>query len=149
MINSQVKEYTGVFDMLSELKNRGIKLGIVSSKYKRYVLQELENTNLLSFFDVIVGLDDCTNRKPHPEPLLKAINTLNEKAENCIYIGDQPTDIVGPVIPIPVVPISPVGPVEPVAPVAPVAPVGVRGFLEVLLLRLRQFLWLPLDLSYQ
>ncbi|MDQ0208637.1 HAD family hydrolase [Alkalicoccobacillus murimartini] len=94
MINGQVEEYAGVYEMLSELKNRGIKMGIVSSKYRRYVVQELQNTNLISFFDVIVGLDDCTNHKPDPEPLLKAMRTLNQKAEDCLYIGDQPTDIL-------------------------------------------------------
>ncbi|ERI11062.1 HAD family hydrolase [Aneurinibacillus aneurinilyticus] len=94
MINHQIREYVGVYEMLTELKARGIAMGIVSSKYRRYIVQELHNTRLLPFFDVIVGLDDCKEPKPNPEPLLKAISELYIKPEDCIYIGDQPTDVL-------------------------------------------------------
>lgn len=48
----------------------------------------------MPFFDVIVGLDDCKEPKPSPEPLLKAINELYIEPKDCIYIGDQPTDVL-------------------------------------------------------
>lgn len=94
MVNNQVREYNGIYEVLTELKGRGATLGIVSSKYKKYVVQELHKTKLYSFFNVIVGLDDCKEHKPHPEPLLKAVRELQVDPKNCIYIGDQPTDIL-------------------------------------------------------
>ncbi|MFF2175771.1 HAD family hydrolase [Lysinibacillus sp. NPDC058147] len=94
MINNQVKEYNGIYEVLTELKSRGVTMGIVSSKYKKYVIQELHKTKLYPFFNVIVGLDDCKEHKPHPAPLLKAVNELQIEPKNCIYIGDQPTDIL-------------------------------------------------------
>ncbi|MDQ0177264.1 HAD family hydrolase [Bacillus chungangensis] len=92
-IQTQIKEYNGIFDVLTELKARGITMGIVSSKYNRYILTELQHTRLYPFFDVVIGLDDCNDPKPNPEPLLKAIKELRIEFENCIYVGDQPTDI--------------------------------------------------------
>lgn len=94
MVNNQVREYNGIYEVLTELKGRGTTLGIVSSKYKKYVVQELHKTKLYPFFHVIVGLDDCKEHKPHPEPLLKAVRELQVDLKNCIYIGDQPTDIL-------------------------------------------------------
>jgi len=94
MVNNQVREYNGIYEVLTELKGRGATLGIVSSKYKKYVVQELHKTKLYPFFNVIVGLDDCKEHKPHPEPLLKAVRELQVDLKNCIYIGDQPTDIL-------------------------------------------------------
>ena len=92
-VQKQIKEYNGVFNVLTELKDRGITMGIVSSKYNRYILTELQHTRLYPFFDVVIGLDDCNEPKPNPEPLLKAIKELRIELENCIYVGDQPTDI--------------------------------------------------------
>jgi pyrophosphatase PpaX len=94
MINHQVQEYDGVYEVLTELQAKGITMGIVSSKYRRYIEQELVNTRLYPFFSVIVGLDDCKEPKPKPEPLLKAMNELRIEPEQCMYIGDQPTDIL-------------------------------------------------------
>lgn len=94
IFNNQVKKYNGIYDVLTELKNRQVTMGIVSSKYKKYIVQELLNTELYPFFDVIVGLDDCEKHKPNPEPLLKAVDELQIEPRYCLYIGDQPTDIL-------------------------------------------------------
>lgn len=50
MVNNQVREYNGIYEVLTELKGRGTTLGIVSSKYKKYVVQELHKTKLYPFF---------------------------------------------------------------------------------------------------
>ncbi|MCL1699698.1 HAD-IA family hydrolase [Lysinibacillus sp. Bpr_S20] len=94
MCNNHVKKYNGIYDILTELKNRQVTMGIVSSKYKKYIVQELLHTELYPFFNVIVGLDDCKKPKPNPEPLLKAVNELQIEPKDCLYIGDQPTDIL-------------------------------------------------------
>lgn len=81
-------------ETLSSLKTQGVKLGIVSSKARQMVIDGLEQNDLLKFFDVLVCSDDVKNHKPHPEPLLKAIKTLNTSVETTIYIGDHPYDII-------------------------------------------------------
>jgi len=53
----------------------------------------LNRFNLYGFFDTIDTKDDVKNTKPHPEPILKAVERLGCKPENCLYIGDNEEDI--------------------------------------------------------
>ncbi|MDR0229203.1 MAG: HAD-IA family hydrolase [Flavobacteriaceae bacterium] len=81
-----------ILTVLKALKNRGAKLGIVSTKF-RYRIEEFTHQAFpKGFFDVIIGGEDVTHHKPSPEGILLAINNLNEKKENCLYIGDNIVD---------------------------------------------------------
>jgi beta-phosphoglucomutase-like phosphatase (HAD superfamily) len=44
----------------------------------------------LSFFDVIITSDDCSNGKPHPEPYLAAIRKLGVDPKQCLAVEDTP-----------------------------------------------------------
>src|SRR5213595_2600494 len=44
-------------------------------------------------FEVIVGADDVTHPKPHPEPVLKALERLGAPAADTVFIGDSRHDI--------------------------------------------------------
>lgn len=92
-IQSNIEPYKDVHQMLNILKRYGIRMGIVTSKYKKYVYEEMKSTNLDVFFDVVVTLDDCDYHKPHPAPINMALERLGVQPYDCIYIGDQPTDI--------------------------------------------------------
>ncbi|WP_245805775.1 HAD family hydrolase [Bacillus alkalicellulosilyticus] len=89
----QIKEYAGIKKMLQSLKDRGYKLGLVTAKLKSNAFKELENTGLLPYFEVVMGKEDCIEFKPSPVPLLQLAKRLNLKPAECLYIGDQPTDI--------------------------------------------------------
>ncbi|GAE32889.1 HAD family hydrolase [Halalkalibacter hemicellulosilyticus] len=89
----QIKEYEGIKEMLQGLKNKGYKLGLVTAKLKNNATKELENTGLFPFFEVIMRKEDCYEFKPSPVPLLQLAEKLNLKPIECLYIGDQPTDI--------------------------------------------------------
>jgi pyrophosphatase PpaX len=89
-----VQPYTGVKEMLTDLKTDGFTLGIVSSKRNSNIERELNANGLATFFEIIVGQDDTVKHKPDPEPLLLALNRLNASPSRCTYIGDQPSDIV-------------------------------------------------------
>ena len=49
----------------------------------------LEALGVSEFFPEIVGLDTCFKSKPAVEPFQTALNILNEKAENCVAVGDR------------------------------------------------------------
>ena len=49
----------------------------------------LEALGVSEFFSEIVGLDTCFKSKPAVEPFQTALNILNEKAENCVAVGDR------------------------------------------------------------
>lgn len=89
--DAMVKPFDGAKALLKSLKEKGYKLGVVSSKMHILVERGLKITNLYDYIDYIVGSDDVINHKPHPEPILKALDFFNSK--NAIYVGDHPNDI--------------------------------------------------------
>jgi len=68
-------------------------LGVVTTKTKRYSLELLEYMDILRYFKVIIGREDVQNPKPHPEPILKAMDILDAKIEKTWMIGDTRMDI--------------------------------------------------------
>ncbi|MCP8970616.1 pyrophosphatase PpaX [Ectobacillus ponti] len=90
-----VEEYESVYDTVKELKQRGYKLGIVTTKARRTVEMGLQLTKLDGFFEVIVTIDDVEFVKPHPEPLEKALQQLGAKPEEALMVGDNHHDVMG------------------------------------------------------
>ena len=68
-------------------------LGIVTTKTAEYSRQILEYMGIMHYFDVLIGREDVTHPKPHPEPVLKAISKLKADRNRCWLIGDTPMDI--------------------------------------------------------
>lgn len=93
--DSLVKEFDGVYETVKALKEKGYKLAIVSTKMSSTVKKGLKLTNLDSFFDVIVAMDNVENVKPHPEPLEKALKKLGSVPQETIMVGDNYHDILG------------------------------------------------------
>ena len=90
---NEVKPYDGIEDML-QFFSRKLRMAIVSSSSKEIVMRMLIATKLSSYFEFIVGHEDTDKHKPNPEPILEAIKRLQIKHDECIYIGDQPYDIM-------------------------------------------------------
>ncbi|MRX72344.1 pyrophosphatase PpaX [Bacillus lacus] len=88
-----VTEYETVFETISALREKGYKLGIVTTKIRTTVNMGLKLTKLDQFFDVVVTLDDVKNAKPHPEPVQLALSKLNSSPEESIMVGDNHHDI--------------------------------------------------------
>ncbi len=91
--DEMIEPFDGVEETLSELRTRGFRLGVVSSKMRAGVRRGLDIYQMAGMFDVIVAGDDCENHKPHPEPLLRAIETMEASRDEAIYIGDSTHDI--------------------------------------------------------
>ncbi|MCR8630552.1 HAD family hydrolase [Paenibacillus radicis (ex Xue et al. 2023)] len=66
----QIPCYAGVTDLLCELIRRGYRMGVVSSKRRLHVKNELKLKNLDNLFDVVIAQEDTQIHKPHPEPLI-------------------------------------------------------------------------------
>lgn len=89
-----VKEYKGVLETVQTLKEKGYKLGIVTTKMYDSVLRGIRFANLEPFFDCIIALDHVTKEKPDPEPIFKALEKLDSKPEEAIMVGDNYHDIL-------------------------------------------------------
>lgn len=86
--------FPNVKETLDALKQAGFKLAIVSAKMRAGVDQGLEITNIGSYFDTIVTIDDVVNPKPHPESVLKALENLYAQPDEAIMVGDNYHDIL-------------------------------------------------------
>lgn len=83
----------GAGETLLLLHRRGYQLGVVSSGSRSRVCREIEQSVLANSFEVIICNEDIVNKKPHPEGLELAMQTLNVGAAQCAYVGDAPEDI--------------------------------------------------------
>ena len=80
-------------EVVSTLKEKGMKLGIVTTKIRPSTMRVLEMFDLLKYMDAIVTVQDVTHPKPHPEPVLTAIQQLNADPKRTLMVGDSPADI--------------------------------------------------------
>ncbi len=74
--------------LATHLKNKNYLLGCCSNSVKDTIKLVLESSELLDFFDVIIGNDEVTNPKPHPEIYLRAFEQLGVKPHECIIVED-------------------------------------------------------------
>ncbi len=89
----RIKIFADVQDVLHTFHEKGFKLGVVTTKGKARVEPLLQMHGLAHYFDTVITLEDITNPKPHPEPILKALEILNVKPEEAAMVGDSPADI--------------------------------------------------------
>lgn len=87
----QCKVYEGFQEIFDVIRRLNIKTCIVSTSPHTYVERiirqcELPITN-------IVAYHDAKPIKPHPAPMLKALQILGCKPNEAISFGDQPSDI--------------------------------------------------------
>ncbi|SFV90813.1 Phosphoglycolate phosphatase [hydrothermal vent metagenome] len=76
-----------------ELASTHATLGIVTTKTGLYSKELLEHMGVMHYFSVLIGREDVTHPKPHPEPVLKALSKLDSDKTACWMIGDTPMDI--------------------------------------------------------
>jgi phosphoglycolate phosphatase len=84
--------YAGVERALCELQSMGLKLGVVTNTFDRFVREILRHAGLLQLFDIIVSADTVAERKPHPAPLLHACRALTVDPERALFVGDSRND---------------------------------------------------------
>jgi pyrophosphatase PpaX len=88
-----VRPYDGVVDAVRALAQRGKTLALVTSKLRSGAIRGLRVAGLDDAFTVIVGADDVTHPKPHPEPVLTALERLGTGAAEAVFIGDSRHDM--------------------------------------------------------
>ncbi len=82
--------YFDVKETLYKLKRMNLKIGLVSGAYKEDVHTILEKVTLQKeLFDVIIGANTIGKAKPHPDVLEYALQRLNVKPEETLFIGDN------------------------------------------------------------
>ncbi len=88
-----VKCYPEVPETLHELADRGMPMGVVTSKSRLVAERGLAITGLAEMFDAVITCDDTERHKPDPEPLLSCARALGVDLRYCVYVGDSPHDV--------------------------------------------------------
>ena len=79
-------------DVLRALKERGARVGIISTKYRFRIHDTMDQHLPADFLDIVVGGEDVSRAKPDPEGLLHAITELGVEKKDVLYIGDSTVD---------------------------------------------------------
>ncbi len=87
------KLFPNTLETLKLLKEKGYKLAAVTTRSKKTSHQTLIDTGIFDLFDVVISLEDAHEPKPHPAPLLKALELLSETPDHAVMIGDSHLDI--------------------------------------------------------
>ena len=88
-----VRPYDGVVEEVVKLQRKGMRLGLVTSKLKDGAMKGLRLAGLDQAFEIVIGAGEVTNPKPHPEPVLKALELLGAAPERTVFIGDSRHDL--------------------------------------------------------
>lgn len=88
-----IKLCNGVRQIL-KLFSKEYNLAIVSNRRKVSIFKVLDHLKINKYFDYIVGRENVKFPKPHPEPLLNALNYYNVDNTQTIYIGDREEDVL-------------------------------------------------------
>jgi pyrophosphatase PpaX len=90
-----IKEFPGVEESLARLRSAGVRVAVVTSKRRFSVDMALKTfPGLGEVVDQWVMMEDTTEHKPRPEPLLKGLELLGKiPKEEAAYVGDSPFDV--------------------------------------------------------
>jgi pyrophosphatase PpaX len=88
-----IKPFPGVSEMLRELRARGCRLGLVTSKREGFARRGLSLFGLEPLFEIAVFHDDTSRHKPEPEPLLLAAERGGLAPSDVVYVGDSIHDV--------------------------------------------------------
>lgn len=89
-------DFTKPYPMVKETLERlnEYKKAVISNKREFLSRKLLHNLDLLRFFDMVLGSDSTSEKKPSPEPIKKVLNNLKVIPEDAVIVGDSDNDIL-------------------------------------------------------
>ena len=88
-----LEPYAGMDRALGALRGAGAQLAVVTSKTHALARRGLARCGLNEYFGLLIGADDVSQHKPHPAPVLAALDKLSADPADTVFIGDSPHDI--------------------------------------------------------
>jgi HAD superfamily hydrolase (TIGR01549 family) len=90
---AKAKPFTGVPEMLEQLRRDGVRLGLYTGAPRRTTDFILDRLDLLGFLDASVCGDEVSEPKPSAEGLLKVCEALDVEPRRCAFVGDTDFDL--------------------------------------------------------
>lgn len=88
------KAFPHVTETLAALQEAGFILSIASSRSSKSLKEFLRDMEIAPYISYVLGADNVSRAKPHPEPVLKTMADLGFPAEETLVVGDMPVDIL-------------------------------------------------------
>ncbi len=92
-MRNKTAPYSGVMSMLEKVKAEGYKMAVVSNKpdvFTKQLVDELFG----EYISTAIGRSDAMPRKPAPDTVWYALELLDSKKENAVYVGDSEVDVL-------------------------------------------------------
>lgn len=92
----EVGLFPGVRELLVQMHERNIKMGVVTSSFylKKMDLFRKAGLEPDQIFTSVITLNETVHRKPHSEPMFGCLEKLAVPATRCFCVGDSPCDIL-------------------------------------------------------
>jgi HAD superfamily hydrolase (TIGR01509 family) len=84
--------HEGALDLVRDVRATGVPTALVTSS-SRLLVDTLLVGPAVSLFDTVVTGDDVERVKPHPEPYLRAAETLGVPTSACVAVEDSPVGV--------------------------------------------------------
>jgi len=89
---SETTAINGAVELLSFLREKGMKIGILTRGCEEYALTVLRITGMQTLVDKIECRNSNTKAKPDPDSYLNLVRMLGVPKEETIFVGDHPMD---------------------------------------------------------
>jgi phosphoglycolate phosphatase len=89
----RARPYPGALQSLCALHGAGLRTAVVTNKQHRFASALLKRLGLAGWVDVVIGGDTCARRKPDPQPLLFACESLQVPLSESLMVGDSVNDV--------------------------------------------------------
>lgn len=88
-----VTPYEGITGTLMQMKDKGIKLAVLSNKPHRQTKKVVERIFGEDVFDCVQGQKEGIARKPDPAGIYRLLEEMQAGREECLYVGDSEVDV--------------------------------------------------------
>jgi HAD superfamily hydrolase (TIGR01662 family) len=83
----------GVPKVLEELREKGLRLVVVTNNSTKPTAYALRKIGLAGFFDLVLTREYTQFMKPHPQPIQEALKRLKIQPSEAVFVGDSIIDI--------------------------------------------------------
>ncbi|MDR3076089.1 MAG: HAD family hydrolase, partial [Synergistaceae bacterium] len=80
------REFPDTKSAIEKLRANGVGTAIVTNRNN--AVMAAEDCGIAHLFDVIIGAEEVSHPKPHPEPVLAAMSRMNAEVGRVFYTGD-------------------------------------------------------------
>ncbi len=93
--DQMVRPFPGAVEVLAGLRERGCRVGIVTSKREEVAQRTLTVCGLANYIEALVCAEHVRRGKPDPEAVYLALGTLGlgDHSGDVLFVGDSPFDL--------------------------------------------------------